>query len=64
MAQDLGQLGQQTKEKIGRAVGQFMDCNQTGNQSGGVLGQLGEHVRVCYRPRKIVSFRLLLHLKQ
>ena len=43
MAQDLGQLGQQTKEK--NRVGQFMDCNQTGNQSGGVLGQLGEHAK-------------------
>ena len=64
MAQDLGQLGQQTKEKIGRVVGQFMDCNQTGNQSGGVLGQLGEHAKSMLPPRKIVSFRLLLHLKQ
>jgi hypothetical protein len=34
MAQDLSQMGQQAKEKIGGAIGQFMDGNQTGNQSG------------------------------
>jgi hypothetical protein len=27
------------------AVGQLMDGNQTGNQSGGVLGQLGEQAK-------------------
>ena len=31
-----GPIGPTTKEKIGRAVGQLMDCNQAGNQSGGV----------------------------
>ena len=49
MAQDLGQMGQQAKEKIGGAVGQLMDGNQTGNQSGnrsgGMLGQLGEQAK-------------------
>jgi hypothetical protein len=49
MAQDLGQMGQQAKEKIGGAVGQLMGGNQTGNQtgnqSGGMLGQLGEQAR-------------------
>jgi hypothetical protein len=49
MAQDLGQMGQQAKEKIGGAVGQLMDGNrtgnQTGNQSGGALGQLGEQAK-------------------
>lgn len=29
MAQDLSQMGQQAKEKIGGAVGQFMDGNQS-----------------------------------
>ena len=33
MAQDLSQMGQQAKEEIGGAVEQFMDGNQTGNQS-------------------------------
>ena len=51
MAQD---LGEQAKEKIGGAVGQLMDGNQTGNQTGnqsgnqtggGVLGQLGEQAK-------------------
>ena len=45
MAQDLGQMGQQAKEKIGGAVGQLVGGNQTGNQSGGVLGQLGEQAK-------------------
>jgi len=52
MAQDLGQMGEQAKEKIGGAVQQLtggnqtgnQSGNQTGNQSGGVLGQLGEKV--------------------
>jgi hypothetical protein len=48
-AQDLGQMGQQAKEKIGGAMGQIVGGNQTaiqtGNQSGGALGQLGEQVR-------------------
>ena len=48
MAQDMGNLGQQAKQKIGGAVQQLTDGNQTGNQtgnqSGGVLGQLGEKV--------------------
>ena len=42
-------MGQQAKEKIGGAVGQLMDGNQTGNQtgnqSGGMLGQLGEQAK-------------------
>lgn len=29
MAQDLGQMGQQAKEEIGREVGQFIDGNQS-----------------------------------
>ena len=38
MGQDLGQMGQQAKEKIGGV----QTGNQTGNQTGGgVLGQLG-----------------------
>ena len=41
MAQD---LGEQAKEKIGGAVQQLTGGNQTGNQTGGVLGQLGEKV--------------------
>ena len=45
MAQDLSQLGQQAKEKIGGVAGQLTGGNQTGNQSGGVLGQLGEQAR-------------------
>ena len=49
MAQDLGQMGQQAKERVGGAVGQLMDGNQTGNQtanqSGGMLGQLGEQAK-------------------
>jgi len=42
MAQD---LGQQAKEKIGGMMGQLTGGNQTGNQSGGVLGQLGEKAK-------------------
>jgi hypothetical protein len=49
MAQDLGQMGEQAKEKIGGAVQQLtggnQTGNQTGNQSGGVLGQLGEKAK-------------------
>ncbi len=49
MAQDLGQMGQQAKERVGGAVGQLMGGNQTGNQtgnqSGGMLGQLGEQAK-------------------
>jgi len=49
MAQDLGQMGQQAKEKIGSAAGQLLGGNQTGNQtgnqSGGALGQLGEQAK-------------------
>jgi hypothetical protein len=49
MAQD---LGEQAKEKVGRALQQLTGGNQTGNQtgnqignqSGGILGQLGEKV--------------------
>lgn len=48
-AQDLGQMGQQAKEKIGGAMGQLVGGNQTGNQtgnqSGGALGQLSEQAR-------------------
>jgi hypothetical protein len=44
-AQDLGQMGQQAKEKIGSAAGQLLGGNQTGNQSGGVLGQIGEQAK-------------------
>ena len=42
MAQVLGQMGEQAKEKIGGALQNRTGGNQTGNQSGGVLGQLGE----------------------
>jgi hypothetical protein len=50
VAQDLGQMGEQAKEKIGGALGQLtgggnQTGNQTGNQSGGVLGQLGEKAK-------------------
>jgi hypothetical protein len=49
MAQGLGQMGQQAKERIGGAVGQLVGGNQTGNQtgnqSGGMLGQLGEQAK-------------------
>ena len=45
MAQDLSQMREQAKEKIGGAVGQYTDGNQTGNQSGGVLGQLGDQAK-------------------
>jgi hypothetical protein len=41
-AQDLSQLGQQAKERIGQLTGDNQTGNQTDNQSGGVLGQLGE----------------------
>ena len=34
MAQDMGNMGQQVKEKIGGAVQQLTDGNQTGNQTG------------------------------
>jgi hypothetical protein len=45
MAQDMGQMGEQAKEKIGGAVGQLVGGNQSGNQTGGVLGQLGEKAK-------------------
>jgi hypothetical protein len=45
MAQDLSQLGQQAKERIGQLAGGNQTGNQTGNQSGGMLGQLGEQAR-------------------
>ena len=49
MAQDLGQMGQQAKEKLsgsaGRLLGGNQTGNQTGNQSGGALGQLGEQAK-------------------
>jgi hypothetical protein len=38
-------MGQQAKEKIGSAAGQLLGGNQTGNQSGGVLGQIGEQAK-------------------
>ena len=65
MAQDLSQMGQQAKEKIGGAIGQFMDGNQSGIKQ--VINQVvswGNSIklRVCYRPSKIVSSRLLLRL--
>ena len=57
MAQDMGNLGQQAKQKIGGAVQQLTDGNQTGNQSGGVLGQLGEKVVSMLQVSKIMPFR-------
>ena len=49
MAQDLSQMREQAKEKIGGAVGQYTDgnqtSNQTGNQSDRVLGQLGDQAK-------------------
>jgi hypothetical protein len=49
MAQDLGQMGEQAKEKVGGALqnltGGNQTGNQTGNQSGGMLGQLGEKAK-------------------
>ena len=44
MAQD---LGQQAKEKIvkQKIVGQVLSGNQTGNQTGRVLGQPGEQAK-------------------
>jgi hypothetical protein len=48
-AQDLSQLGQQAEDRIGGVLGQFTAGNQTDNQidnqSGGILGQLGERAR-------------------
>jgi hypothetical protein len=49
LAQDLSQLGQQAKDRIGGVLGQFIGGNQTGNQtdnqSSGTLWQLGERAR-------------------
>ena len=49
MAQDLGQMAEQAKEKIGGAAKLKIlgnqTGNQTGNQSGGMLGQLGEQAK-------------------
>jgi hypothetical protein len=45
MAQDLGQMGEQAKEKVGGALQNLTGGNQTGNQSGGMLGQLGEKAK-------------------
>ncbi len=44
-AQDLGQLGQESEKEIAGAVGPLVGGNQTGNQSGGMLGQLGEQAK-------------------
>jgi hypothetical protein len=48
-AQNLSQLGQQAKEKIGGAAGQLGGGNQSGNQNGnqssGFLGQLGQQAK-------------------
>ena len=49
LTQDLSQLGQQAKDRIGGVLGQFTGGNQTGNQtdnqSSEMLGQLGERAR-------------------
>lgn len=44
-SQDLAKWASKLREKIGGAVGQLMDGNQTGNQPGGVLGKLGEQAK-------------------
>ena len=41
----IAQIGQQAKERVGGAVGPLAGGNQTGNQSGGVLGQLGDQAK-------------------
>ena len=43
-------MGQQARERIGGAVGQLTGGNQTGNQSTGVLGQLGDQPRSMLAP--------------
>ena len=45
LAQGLAQKGEQAKERVGGAGGQLAGGNQTGNQSGGVLGQLGDQAK-------------------
>jgi hypothetical protein len=45
MAQDLSQMCQQAKEKLRGVMGQLVGGNQTGIQSSGDLGQLGEQAR-------------------
>ncbi|MGI0002595.1 MAG: hypothetical protein ACRD42_05895 [Nitrososphaeraceae archaeon] len=42
MAQDVGQMGEQAKEKVGGALQNLTGGNQTGNRTGGALEQLGE----------------------
>jgi len=43
MAQDLGQMGEQAKEKVGGALQNLTSgANQTGNRTGEGLEQLGE----------------------
>jgi hypothetical protein len=65
MAQDLGQMGEQAKEKIDGALQNLTGGNQTGNQSG-VLGQLGEKAEHAtgpvklYHSRPTVSFKIIL----
>ena len=41
----IAQIGQEAKERVGGAVGPLAGGNQTGNQSGGVLGQLGDQAK-------------------
>lgn len=71
MAQDLGQMGEQARERIIGALqnltGGTQISNQTGNQSGD-LGQLGEKAQIMlpgrvelYHSRPTVSFKMILH---
>ena len=46
-------MKQQAKEKIGGTVGQFTGRSQTANQSGGVLGQLGNQAKSILAPSLI-----------
>jgi hypothetical protein len=49
MAQDLGQLGEQFRERISGEIGQLTDGNETGNQTGNQssagVEQLAEQAR-------------------
>ena len=51
MAQDLGQMGQQAKEEIGGAVGQFIDGNQSGiNQVINQVVSWGNSIKLSMLP--------------
>jgi hypothetical protein len=53
-AQDLNQLGQQAKERIGGALEQLTGDNQTGNQTSNQSAPLGDPAKM-YVPRQPVD---------